>query len=267
MKQLFTFLLLILLFNSCYSQSNYIEYIRGIDPIIVLATHGGNQYTNNITNRDCGKHICVTDLHTDDLARRILLEYLDIGINPHVLIMNLDREEIDLNRPIEEACNDMDCEVLYNTFHNKIKEIIQTFDNDKVLILDIHGHSHSHALIELGYNIKRLDYNNTIYNTTPSSLNAVSLNNLDSVIRGMNSLGTYFNAYEYKSAPSNLYPVPPSPYFDGGYITEQYSKYRNVAVIQFELPYYIRETNNSRTKFAKVFTKITKHYYDTVVNK
>lgn len=264
MKQLFTLLLLILLFTSCFSQSEYIEYYEGSDPIIVLATHGGSQYTNNITNRDCGKHICVTDLHTDDLARNIFFEYLNIGITPYVLIMNLDREEIDLNRPIEEACNDAECETVYNLYHNKIKQIIQSFSG-KVLILDIHGHSHSHALIELGYNIKRLDYRSNIYNSTPSSLNAIEHDNLDSVIRGLNSLGTYFNAYKYEATPSNLYPVPPTPYFNGGYITEQYSKYRNVAVIQIELPYYIRETNNSRKEFAKIFTKITKHYYDTVV--
>jgi len=266
MKQLFFTFTLLFLFLSCSSQSEYITYIEGDDPIIILATHGGEKFTNKIKNRDCGKYTCVSDLNTNKLAKESEYYFYKQGLNPHILVMELDRKEIDLNRTIEEACNGLACNLVYNEYHNLIKTIINKHNKDKILILDLHGHSHSHALIELGYDISRSDYLKDILNITPSSLNSINTDDLNSVIRGIESFGTLFNAFEYKSTPSNLYPIPPKKYFNGGYITEYYSKYRNVVVIQLELPYYIRETNSSRYKFLNVFSKISKHYYDKVVN-
>ena len=248
MKQLLLLLTFLFLFSTIKSQSEFITYIEGKDPIIILATHGGNQYTKKITNRDCGKHVCVSDLYTDDLALESNREMKNNLVYPHILVMNLDREEIDLNRPLEEACNDLTCAIVYNKYHEIIRSIIRS-THDKVLILDIHGHGHSHSLIGLGYDIPRHNYTNLLDNTTPSSLNAVNTDNFDQLIRGLNSFGSYLNSYNYFSTPSIYHPIPPVEYFNGGYITEEYSKYKNVAVIQVELPYYIRKNKKSRSNF------------------
>lgn len=263
MKQLLLFIAIFIIFT-CNAQDKYITYIKGVDPIILLATHGGNVNTNTITNRNCGKHTCVTDLHTDRLVKESLSYFRNVGIRPHILVMNLEREEIDLNRPIEEACNDINCVKVYNVFHNKIKSLIEAY-NKNILILDMHGHSHSHALIELGYDIKRQDYYKDI-NLISSSISNIVDNN-SKYITGYNSLGYFLELFGYSTTPSPSYPIPPRQYFNGGYITETYKQYKNVAVIQIELPFYIRKNKKERAKFLNSFSKIISYYYDTIVNK
>lgn len=263
MKKLFILLFLFIVYN-CNSQNNYITYIKGKDPIVLIATHGGSQYTTKITNRDCGKHTCVTDLHTDRLLKESVTYFKSVNIYPHILIMELEREEIDLNRKLEEACNDLNCNIIYKQFHSKIDKIIRSY-NKKVLILDIHGHSHRHALIELGYDIKRKDYYKNL-NFVSSSIDNISNNN-EEYIRGYKSMGFLFELFDYPTTPSNRNTIPPVKYFNGGYITERYKQYNNTAVIQIELPFYIRKNKKERAKFLNTFTKIVSYYYDTLVVK
>jgi len=262
MKQLLSLIIIIFIFVNVNAQ--YITYIKGKDPIILLATHGGSQFTKTIKNRECGKHTCVTDLNTDVLVKEAESYFNELGIYPHILVMELDRKEIDLNRPLEEACNDVNCNVVYYSYHNKIKSLIKQYQNsDKVLILDIHGHSHSHALIELGYDISRLDYRRNI-NLISSSVNNVLSDN-EFYIRGYNSLGYLLELFGYSSTPSISNPIPPKQYFNGGYITETYKTEKNVAVIQIELPFFIRKNKKERKDFLNIFSIIISYYYDNII--
>ena len=270
MKKLLT-LILIIFSISIYSQNNYIKHVKGYAPILITAGHGGTIRDENIRNRDCDINECNSDLYTDKLAVELYSEFLAEGIWPHLLVNDLHRQELDVNREPEEACVDDEAAVYYNEYHSKILSFIEqhVFYSDYILILDIHGQSHDHGFIELGYNINHneLQLPNLNMNIT-SSLHNVKDYNLNQVVRGQFSLGSlyYQNTDDYKITPSPKYPVPPLPYFNGGYTTEKYKEYKNVIVIQIELPFEIRKNKQNRQKFIKTTAKVVDQFYK-IINK
>ncbi|MCA9386944.1 hypothetical protein KC669_02830 [Candidatus Dojkabacteria bacterium] len=255
MKKLILFLFLFISYLS-YSQS-YIEVYNGDLPIIVTCSHGGSIRTTRIDNRNCEIYECNSDLYTNDIGFKIR-KYLDNTC--FFVLNNLHRVELDPNRNVSEACNDADCETYYDMFHYEIENIIRLFTNQPILILDIHGQAHEHGFIELGYNIDRKDYYNNINHVANSSVNNYYGKTIEEIVRGKYSLGYYYDRY-YDVSPSPKNPIPPTPYFNGGYITEKYSKYKNVIVIQIEIPYSIRKSEQSREEFSKITAKIIKSYY------
>jgi len=256
MKKLIIFIILFLLLFGCRSQS-FINYYQGDIPVILTVSHGGVIESSSITDRDCNKYTCVTDLNTIDVANQIA-KYIKWG-TPHMIVNYLDRSELDPNREEYVACADESCKLYYRVFHNFIKKAIDTEkDESLILILDIHGQAHSHEFIELGYDIERNDYKVNINQLNSSVQNIIGKCN-ESLIRGEYSLGAHYDKY-YNVAPSPKNPIPPYPYFNGGYITEKYSKFDNVVVIQLELPYYIRKNYKSRKDFGKITAKIIEKY-------
>lgn len=255
MKKLILILLLFVYYFS-FSQS-YIETYNGTLPIIITCSHGGTIRTSKINNRNCDLYECNSDLYTNDIGFKIR-EYLDN--NCFLILNNLHRIELDPNREIHEACDGAICEIYYNMFHYEIENIIQSFLNTPLLIIDIHGQAHEHGFIELGYNIPRNDYYKDINHIPNSSVNNYYGKTLEEIIRGKFSLGYYYDKY-YDVSPSLKNPIPPNPYFNGGYITEKYSKYKNVIVIQIEIPYSIRKSEKSRDEFSKITAKILNSYY------
>lgn len=256
-KLLFIIFLFIISFLNGQS---YIEVYDGSIPVIITCPHGGNIRTLSIDNRDCDTYVCSADLNTIDIGIRIR-EYLDN--TPYLIINNLHRTEIDVNRSIVEACNDKECELYYNSFHNQIENTIKLFENTPILLIDIHGQAHDHGFIELGYNISSSDYAHNINYIPNSSVNNYCSKDLETIIRGKYSLGYYYDKY-YDVSPSPKNPIPPIPYFNGGYIIETYSKYKNVVAIQIEIPYKIRKDAKSRDEFAKNTAKIIKSYYKKI---
>ena len=255
MKKLILVLFLFISYFS-YSQS-YVEVYNGNIPVILTCSHGGSIRTTKINNRDCELYECNSDLYTNDIGFKIR-KYLND--NCFLILNNLHRRELDPNREISVACNGANCEIYYDMFHYEVENVIQLFSNTPILILDIHGQTHEHGFIELGYNISRDNYYRNINYIPNSSVNNYYGKTLEEIIRGKYSLGYYYDKY-YNVSPSPKNPIPPNPYFNGGYITEKYSKYKNVIVIQIEIPYSIRKSEKSREEFSKITAKIINSYY------
>lgn len=251
---------------SCNSQTNYIKYINGYFPILITAGHGGTMRSDVIENRNCQVVECNSDLNTDRLAVEIYTEFMNNDIWPHLLVNDLHRQELDVNREREEAYVDEKVAGIYSRYHNNIDNFIRQHihSKDYILILDIHGQSHDHGFIELGYNIthNELELPDLLMNTT-SSLHSIREYNLNQLVRGEVSLGRYLSK-EYKVTPSPKYPVPPLPYFNGGYITEKYKEYKNVIIIQLELPYEIRKNKTNRDKFTKLLVESILEFYNKI---
>lgn len=80
--------------------------------------------------------------------------YNNLKLKPYVLILNISRKYIDVNREINKGCENIISEEIYKKYYNKILEIknkILEKYNDCILI-DIHGFKSDKIEIQLGDN-------------------------------------------------------------------------------------------------------------------
>ncbi len=127
----FLFLLLSLVFFSSisfgqswnrktYSDENgWMEYMPGTVPIVISVPHGGRVAPDSIVNRQCPDAVTVTDSYTIELAKAVDSVFrADYNVMPHLVICNLSRKKIDMNREVEiGTCADKNMEEQWYNFH------------------------------------------------------------------------------------------------------------------------------------------------------
>lgn len=199
--------------------------------IILTVPHDGKEFPSGANNRRenlacvCDKKIVtVKDVRTKVFATA-LYNYLKKHTCPHVVnppIVNMvDRHVVDMNRSRQcGTCGDDVAITLWNDFHSKICTCIKNARDQLVLLLDIHGHSHSHGCIEIGYG------RSWKYSTRPLPT----------------KLGDMFNCVEMEAIPSSTHNIQDyrGEYYWGGFITTYYNTRPNVHAIQLELPWHLR---------------------------
>ncbi len=253
--------------NKPLINKKHIQYLEGTLPIIISVPHGGTDSPDNISNRTNG--IFEADEYTKELTFDIINEFfIQTNSYPHTIIMDLARIKVDANREEKEAVSCHNSLASYKTFHNFIKESIDTVEQkqQKGLYIDIHGRSHSHEAIEVGYlltnDILRLEKNDLSLYKDKSSIKTLSNYSKFSFVEQLKeeySLGTLMTKNGFKSIPSKEIPFSSNDeeYFEGAYNTKVYSSINDscVSSIQIEFPYYCRKTQENRKKTAKALVK------------
>src|SRR5690606_324083 len=87
-----------------FSENDWIECGVGDMPLIISAPHGGRLRPEEIPDRSCPNITTVLDTNTEELAQemeRILVE--EYGVRPYMIVAQISRRKIDLNREINEA--------------------------------------------------------------------------------------------------------------------------------------------------------------------
>jgi N-formylglutamate amidohydrolase len=259
--------------QSYFGVDNHIEYIAGDLPFILSAPHGGREKPEGIPDRKEGTF--AFDVGTQELARAIAKEIHDqTGHCPHIIICRISRRKIDCNREIVEACaGNQDAEAIWHDWHRFIgaarERVIKEFGRG--LYIDLHGHGHKIAQLEMGYLHTPQDYALTDAelsqpnNVAKSSLQGIAILNrrpLADVIRGDFALGTLLMARGFPATPSKERPTPVAPYFTGGYNTVRYGREgAPIAGLQIETNSKgVRDNDTSRAKFAKALTESLKIY-------
>ena len=269
-------------FGETYNgRNNYITYIPGNIPMLLSIPHGGSVNPDEIPDRSYGTY--VTDSNTIELGLSISNHFFQkFDVRPYLVINNLDRIKLDANRDKSEAAQgNVFAERSFDEFHNYIRiardEIESKFGFG--ILFDIHGHGvnpdgFSDLRTWIGYLISSEDLDNSdeyinqnlnVIDTSIYSLFNASEYDLVSIIRGAESLGSFFEQYNYTALPS---PESKSPmgmrYFTGGYNTFFYGTDQNFnfSAIQLEFPYPgLRDSSNSREEFAAAFVELTQKYY------
>lgn len=142
-------------------------YKKGDIPLIVLSLHGGQKVLDckKRTNLSNGKQYVVKN---DSYTKKITLEtyehLLKFGLNPYLLVNDVQRKFVDLNRFISDACNHK-CDssmMQYILFHEKLESIVLELINKygKCFIFDIHGNQHTHNMLQFGFNLTTKQINN-----------------------------------------------------------------------------------------------------------
>ena len=271
--------------NEARDWRQFIDYRQGNLPLLIISVHGGDIEPEWIQTRTCDQATLVRDIFTRDVALEIEVQLKIRGYSPYVILNNLHRKKLDLNRSLNDSnCGDNVTEPYWNLFHNKIDDFRTQIENQfgTGLVIDIHGQSHEEQRIEFGYLLSssNLRMNNSIINSLDfinnSSVKGLLNNNSDNLkltdlLSGESSLGTFLTQKGYASVPSNedVAPKQGDLYFSGGYNTANYGSRDGgeVDAIQIELNMIgVRDTNENRTLFSQELAEVLLEYLRTHYN-
>lgn len=243
-----------------------VEYVPGMLPLILAAPHGGQLEPADIPDRKDG--VTTRDAETDLLA----FELADAiarrtGARPHLIVCHLKRNKVDCNRDaLTGTGGNPKALATWRAFHEAIGKARTAAGHG--LFLDLHGHSHPLARVELGYllSAEQLREAGTGFEAlAPASslakLAARGRGSFDELLRGPESLGGLLESAGYDAVPSPKAPHPgEEPYFRGGYNT---ARYRTGGTgdgffsLQVECPRPgVRDSPENRSRFAAVFAGV-----------
>ncbi|KAI9286323.1 hypothetical protein BC943DRAFT_359489 [Umbelopsis sp. AD052] len=243
--------------------SKYVTYHEGTLPLILAAPHGGRLFPTSIPDRTAGNGtVTVTDAYTKDVVLGIAKKIRErTGKSPHVVLLQLARTKVDVNREESEATDSDAGRMVWQEYHNTIQYAIHKVNqnHDAGLFIDIHGHGHPENWIELGYLLdnQTLQLSDEELNHGKAKSEA-SIQNLakrypdimfSSFLRGNSSLGTRLaSTHHLRTTPSKQEPNPSQikKYFSGGYCTQAYSSSGDFDAIQIELPKPLRFSASGR---------------------
>lgn len=260
-----------------FGRNNYVEYRAGDLPLILTAPHGGLLTPSEIPDRTYG----TTDLDTNTRELAIACSdeiFARTGRRPHLILCHLRRTKLDANREIVEAAQgNVFAEQAWNEFHGYIaaaRDAARAAHGFAKLI-DLHGHGHSIARLELGYalgadelNVDDAAFANPGY-AWMSTLRTLALArpgvSFPDLIRGPRSLGELFNIRGVPAWPSATYPSPgTASFFDGGHIVRTHSCILDndtVRGVQIECHFTgVRDSAASRADFATRFANVLQPY-------
>jgi len=246
---------------------NYIRYYEGNIPLILTTPHGGEVSPDDIDDRTHG--VFELDDYTLELTEEIIHEfYLQTAKTPYVIVGEISRTKVDLNRQRDLAYEDERAKVVYDAFHHLIQKSEKEIDAkfSKGLYIDIHGQSHPKGYTEFGYllynDMLKLADEHLVYHQDQTSIRTLSKFSNESFLdqlKGAYSLGTLMCNEGYDSIPSTKIPyASDGNYFEGAYDTIRYGSLQggNISGIQIEFPYTdVRDTKEHRQKCAKAFVK------------
>lgn len=251
--------------NASTDPEDYIDFQTGTVPIILLAPHGGslNVFPDDvdIPRSDNGINVLLNDFRTDDIARRTAVALEAHGLKPYIVVNNIDRRRIDMNRPKanDAAYEDPNAETYYDFFHGKastyVTEVFNTWGGG--ILLDIHGQSQDLDLV---------------YRGTQNGLTVTDMisNFGEDALRGPNSIFGQLETLSYDVDPENNEPLNTNPEttFVGGFDVQTYGSHKNPGIdaIQIEYGRNFRDTQNDPLVWQDTADDLTiavKAYYDT----
>lgn len=254
-----------------FGQNNYVEYRAGNAPLLLAAPHDGALRPAALPDRTCPNATSVTDANTQALVRALDSAFTRrYACQAHLVVSHLARIKLDPNRPLPEAsCGNALATQAWREYHGFLDDAaaqVGAVAGRRGLFLELHGHGHAIARIELGYlltasELRRPDAQVLALADSTSIWGLVTAQPsgraaLPSLVRGPSALGTLLAARGYPAVPSQQDPAPQSadPYFNGGYSTFRHGSYRNagpVDAIQAETHAPgLRNSATNRRRFA-----------------
>jgi N-formylglutamate amidohydrolase len=268
--------------------ARYIEYVAGDLPIVLTSPHGGRLRPATVADRKEG--VTDMDANSQELARALAAAFqARTGAHVHLVASHLHRSKLDPNREIKEAAQgEPAAELAWREFHASIAGALAAAvaRHGFAFLVDIHGHSHPIARLELGYalstaqlNVSDADFDRSgvIAASTFRDLHARRAGSAAALLRGPRSLGALFAAQGYDVVPAPATPQPGThPYFNGGYIVRHHTAAPHAAAVsglQIECHRVgVRDTEANREKFARtaaevLLTFLQDHYAYTAPKK
>ncbi len=236
-----------------------VEYVLGSLPLVIAAPHGGTLKPDTIPDRRDG--VKQRDAETDLLARELARAIAErTGAWPHLVICHLHRAKVDCNRDaLTGTGGNRKALATWWAFHEAIGTA--RAQAKEGLYVDLHGHSHPIARVEIGYlldaaqlSLRGEDFEALRPLCSVAALADAGAGSFADFIRGPRSLGALLGARGYAAVPSPDAPDPGAgPFFRGGFNTANYgsTKSGRYAAVQLECPKAgVRDTEENRRRFA-----------------
>lgn len=260
--------------NSVLGRQNYIEYVPGNLPLVIAVPHGGRLKPGEIPDRVNG--VTDIDANTQELARTIAaVVHAETGRHAHLVVCRLHRSKLDANRDLAEGAQGSEIAMQAWEEHHRFieqacEETVRKFG--VAFLIDLHGHGHPDARVELGYVQSALDLADCEEAlNSASAVNASSLrwiverSDLSHVelLHGPLSLGALLEKEGFPSTPSPRMPVPTEPFFRGGYTIQRHCQSdKNVTGLQIEANRpRLRDTAENRLRFARALVKSLQTFF------
>jgi len=254
--------------QSAFGTARHIEYLVGDLPLVLTSPHGGRLIPDTIPNRTYGT--VLIDTNTQELARALAAElHTRTGHHAHLIVSHLHRSKLDPNRELKEAAQgNPAAELAWREFHTAIRTALAAAvaRHGFAFLVDLHGHAHPIARLELGYALDAkqinpadpaFDTSGLIALSTLSDLAARVGGSPSALLRGPRSLGDLFATRGLPAIPSPQDPRPgEEPFFAGGYIVREHAAAPgtpHVDGLQIECHRVgVRDTAENRAKFARI---------------
>lgn len=250
-----------------FSAEGYVMTIAGDLPIVLTSPHGGRLKPDTIPNRTVGS--TDMDANTLELAHAVAHEFFfRTGHRIHLVASLLHRIKLDPNREIKEAAQGSPlAEGAWSEYHAAIRGALAAAiaRHGFAFLVDLHGHSHPIARLELGYALdaKQLNRSDAAFDaagliavSTFSDLHARLGGSASTLLRGPGSLGELFAARGLRATPSPQDPQPGNgPFFAGGYTVREHAAGHTPKVDGLQIECHrigVRDTEENRTRFAKI---------------
>jgi len=265
-----------------YGKNNYVKMIVGDYncPVILSSPHDGTLEPSSMPVRDHADAVTVRDLYVSDLTMKIADAFFEkTGMRPHIIINDISRARMEPNRALEETYHKSeDANASWKEYQNfiKIARQIVTDHKGKGLYVDMHGHGHTKARVEVGYIVSKSNLNteDAVLDrlATTSSIYAIARNStysFSNLIRGDYAFGTLLANEGCPAVPSKQDPKPNTDdYFNGGYCTYTYGSINGGTISSIQLETNgsgLRNTAAQRTasggKFANAIISYMKTHY------
>lgn len=246
--------------KSVFFADRTVEYVPGTLPLIIAAPHGGQLEPADVPDRKDG--VTTRDAETDLLATE-LAEAITrrTGARPHLILCHLHRKKVDCNRDaLTGTGGNPRALATWRAFHEAIG--IARDSAGHGLFLDLHGHSHPVARVELGYLLSAEQLRESgpglsalAQVSSLASIARTSPDTFEGLLRGSRSLGGLLESTGYPAVPSPTALDPgEEPYFRGGYNTARYRSGGagdGFFALQIECPRPgVRDSQENRRRFA-----------------
>ncbi|RCI04523.1 hypothetical protein CU098_011130 [Rhizopus stolonifer] len=211
---------------------------QGNLPLIITAPHGGLQKPTTIPDRKQEGSLLLADMYTREIAQGIMKgisdHYHENKATPHIIINRIARRKVDVNRPLNEGTESKQGEVVWKEYHHRVQQAIESVKREYGfgIMIDIHGHTHSNEMVELGYLLETNDLTLNIPHLDQLILQKSSIGSLvkryqdtkqpHQLLYLLGDMLTSYSENKITVVPSTYNPKPQNDmdYFSGGYTTQ-----------------------------------------------
>jgi len=263
--------------QSYFGRNQYVEYQPGNLPLVLVSPHDGGLQPDEIPPRTWGT--TARDLNLHPLTLAAADEIMNrTGRRPHIVLSHLHRTRLDPNRAILEAAQEnIHAEQTWSEYHETFITAAMDAaiaDAGFAFLIDMHGHSHAIARLELDFLLGPTELNrdddtlNLPGYIWQSGLRQAALRNPETpfsqLIRGQSSLGTLYNDHGVPAWPSAQFPViGDNPFFNNGFTPRTHAgreRNRPTAAMMIEHHRAVRMEAPARAEYAVAFASVIQRF-------
>jgi N-formylglutamate amidohydrolase len=232
----------LLLFSTTPVNAQQLTLIRGDSPVFLVVPHGGSLSLDNASERveeeSTDPHFSIKkDLETSELAQAIR-DRFPPGQRPSLLLSEVHRKYVDLNRPPEHATQSQAGRLFHQHFHDTLRRELERLraSHGWVLLIDVHGQSAEKVDLIVG----------TREGRTVSRWS-------EALLWGKGGLLSKLEKAGFSTAPSTVHE---RVRYNGGYIVKHYGKPEWVEAWQLEHGADLRFEQHRTLQYSRILSEV-----------